>query len=133
MDIIGLIAQTPGLGDRLNASGLDDASITRLADALTMQLRNEGEDDLTDLLTILTAQTFIDVIDWRGLVADAGVGDALAESFVLALGPVVQSFAGSSRRLDADVVCPRHRWFRWPTAYLAPAALPPRAAAGAGL
>ena len=113
MEFVDLILKMPGVRDALSLTTVSGEDIERLCGEITRQLREEGEDDLTDLLSILNARRFVSMIDWSRLAGNTGIERDLTESFVAVVAIAVEGFAGGRDRSDSlrcDTYCrPRRR------------------------
>ena len=83
--------------DALRSLGLSNDQIVRIGGELTAQLRNEGEDDLTDLLMILDVRSFVQKIDWHEVAGHVEIDAKMARSVAALLAPAVQAFSGDRR------------------------------------
>lgn len=94
MDLISLISKAPGLYDRLKGLGLDGEEIVKLGGELNRQLREHGNQDITDLLKELDMPGFLAMLDIDELSTRTQIDPAKARSLTELLGFAVEAFGG---------------------------------------
>lgn len=94
MNIGDLIAAAPGLMDSLRETGLGDQQIEKLGDEIGSQLKNRGSTGLTELLTGLDAQSFLEGLDVQELAGKLGVDASMVQSALQIIAPRVEAFTG---------------------------------------
>lgn len=95
MELVNLISKNAGLFDQLKSIGLNSDEVVSLAGALNRQLRAKEGPELTDCLTSLDMQGFLDRLDVDEISQQVGVESSVAESAIRLIAPVVQAFDGN--------------------------------------
>lgn len=94
MDLVSLISKSPELFAELKSIGLDSDQIVGVAGELNRQLRATEGPDLTDCLTGLNVQGFLEKLDVHELASRVDIDAALAGKAVSLVAPAVQVFDG---------------------------------------
>ena len=103
MDMINLIAKTPGLLDSLMSVGLTSDQLALIGGELTHQLRSQGEFDLSSLMKSMDEQDFAKRIDVVRLSGSTDINHDQVQAAVDLLAPVVEEFGLDNKSIVARV------------------------------
>ena len=103
MDMINLIAKTPGLLDSLMSVGLTSDQLALIGGELTHQLRSQGEFDLSRLMKSMDVQDFVKRIDVPRLSGSTNINHDQVQAAVDMLAPAVGEFGLDNKNIVASM------------------------------
>ena len=99
MDIINLIAKTPGLFDALKSLGLSSDQVAMIGGGLTQQLRSQGEFDLSDLMKSMDEQDFAKRVDVARLSESTKINRGQVQAAADLIAPEVEAFGLDTKNI----------------------------------
>ncbi len=94
MDLVNLISKSPDLFEQLKSLGLNSDEVVGIAGEMNRQLRSREGPDLTDCLSRLDVQGFLDMLDLDDIARQTGVDASATDRAMRLIAPVVQTFDG---------------------------------------
>lgn len=94
MNIAQLLSDTPGFLDGLSSAGFDSDSTSRFADEVSNQVAGDDGLDLSDILSSLNADSFLQKMDAGQIAQKIGLSEGMVAQGLKLIAPAIEQFAG---------------------------------------